>query len=35
MKAPLLRSPNTHRSCLALLNLPKYLDVTQDAGLLR
>ena len=24
MKAPLVRSPNTHRSCLALLNLPKY-----------
>ena len=24
MNAPLLRSPNTHRSCLALLNLPKY-----------
>jgi len=24
MHAPLARSPNTHRSCLALVNLPKY-----------
>ncbi len=32
MKAPLLRSPNTHRSCLALLNLPKYRANTRGAA---
>jgi hypothetical protein len=33
MNAPLLRSPNTHLSYLALLNLPKYRATTQDIGL--
>ena len=33
MKAPLVQSPNTHRSFRALLNLPKYLATTQDVGL--
>ena len=33
MNAPLVRSPNTHRSCLALLNLAKYRAVTQDVDL--
>jgi hypothetical protein len=35
MKALLLRMPNTQRSCLAVLKLPKYLAVTQVAGLVR
>jgi hypothetical protein len=32
-KAPLVRLPNADRSCLALLNLPKYRAIAQYVGL--